>query len=88
MIIAAAQERWTALANQAMQKQGGGPPPPAGSSPAGPSAASVPSLPAGQLPLAAGNPPIGVAPMLQQGLAGAPEAEVAAQQADILSRQA
>jgi len=90
-IIATAQQRWTALANQAMQKQGGGPPPPMGepgSPPAGPSAASVPSLPAGQLPLAAGNPPIGVAPMLQQGLVGAPEAEVAAQQADILSRQA
>jgi hypothetical protein len=89
-VIAAAQERWTALANQAMQKQGGGPPPQGeqGSPPAGPSAASVPSLPAGQLPLAAGNPPIGVAPMLQQGLGGPPEAEVAAQQADILSRQA
>ena len=89
-IIAAAQERWTALANQAMQKQGGGPPPQGaqGGPPAGPSAASVPSLPAGQLPLAAGNPPIGVAPMLQQQMGGAPEAEVAAQQADILSRQA
>ena len=89
-IIAAAQERWIALANQAMQKQGGGAPPapmPAGGPSAGPGAASVPSLPPSQLPLAAGNPPIGVAPMLQQGLAGAPEAEVAAQQADILSRQ-
>jgi hypothetical protein len=41
----------------------------------------------GQLPLAAGNPPIGVAPMMQQQAGGAPEAEVAAQQADILSRQ-
>ncbi len=87
-IIAAAQERWTALANQAAQKQGGGAPPQAGGPPAGPSAASVPSLPPGQLPLAAGNPPIGVAPMLQQQMGGAPEAEVAAQQADILSRQA
>jgi len=86
-IIAAAQERWTALANQAAQKQGGGAPPQAGGPPAGPSAASVPSLPPGQLPLASGNPPIGVAPMLQQGLAGAPEAEVAARQADILARQ-
>jgi len=89
-IIAIAQERWTALANQAMQKQGGGAPPapaPAGGLPAGPGAASVPSLPPGQLPLASGNPPIGVAPMLQQQLAGAPEAEVAARQADILSRQ-
>ena len=87
-VIAAAQERWTSLANQATQKQGGGAPPQAGNPPAGPSAASVPSLPPGQLPLAAGNPPIGVAPMLQQQLAGAPEAEAAAQQADILSRQA
>ena len=87
-IIAAAQERWTALANQATQKQGGGAPPQAGSPPAGPSAASVPPLPPGQLPLAAGNPPIGVAPMMQQQAGGAPEAEVAAQQADILSRQA
>ena len=87
-IIAAAQERWTALANQAMQKQGGGAPPMAGNHPAGPSAASVPPLPPGQLPLAAGNPPIGVAPMLQQGLQVPSEAETAARQADILSRQA
>jgi hypothetical protein len=87
-IIAAAQERWTALANQATQKQGGGAPPPQGGNPpAGPSAASVPSLPPGQMPLAAGNPPIGVAPMMQQQMGGAPEAEVAAQQSDILSRQ-
>ena len=89
-IIAIAQERWTSLANQAMQKQGGGAPPaptPEGGLPAGPGAASVPSLPPGQLPLASGNPPIGVAPMLQQQLAGAPDAEVAARQADILSRQ-
>jgi len=86
--IAAAQERWMALANQATQKQGGGPPPQAGApAGAGPSAASVPQLSPSQLPLAANNPPIGVAPMLQQGLAGTPEAEVAAQQADILSRQ-
>ena len=89
-IIAIAQERWTSLANQAMQKQGGGAPPapaPTGGLPAGPGAASVPSLPPNQLPLAAGNPPIGVAPMLQQQLVGAPEAEVAARQADILARQ-
>lgn len=88
-IITIAQERWTSLANQAMQKQGGGAPPapPVGGPPAGPGAASVPSLPPGQLPLASGNPPIGVAPMLQQQLVGAPEAEVAARQADILSRQ-
>lgn len=88
-VIAIAQERWTSLANQAMQKQGGGAPPApsVGGLPAGPGAASVPSLPPGQLPLASGNPPIGVAPMLQQQLVGAPDAEVAARQADILSRQ-
>ena len=90
-IIAAAQERWTMLANQAQQKQGGGPPPmgaPAGAGPAsGPAAASVPNFPPGQLPLASGNPPIGVTNLLQQSLAGIPEEEQAAQQADILSRQ-
>jgi len=47
----------------------------------------VPPIPTGQLPLAANNPPIGVAPLMQQTLAGIPEAEVAARQADILSRQ-
>jgi len=89
-IIAMAQERWTALANQAMQKQGGGaPPPPApGAGPqSGPAAASVPSMPPSQLPLAASNPPIGVAPLMQQSLAGVPDEEAAARQADILSRQ-
>jgi hypothetical protein len=90
-IIAAAMERWTALANQAGQKQGGGPPQggaPAGAGPdGGPPAASVPNITPGQLPLASGNPPIGVTNLLQQNLAGIPEAEQSAQQADILSRQ-
>ena len=89
-IVAQAQERWTALANQAMQKQGGMVPPAPGAGPgvqSGPPAASVPPIPTGQLPLAANNPPIGVAPLMQQTLAGIPEAEVAARQADILSRQ-
>jgi len=93
-IVAAAQERWTALANQAMQKQGGGPPAPPGEMPGagpgpqgGPPAASVPNMPPGQLPLAASNPPIGVAPLMQQALAGVPDEEMAARQADILSRQ-
>ena len=91
-IIAQAQERWMALANQATQKQGGGapvPPPPPGAGPgqSGPAAASVPAIPPGQLPLASSNPPIGVAPMLQQQLAGIPDEEAAARQADILSRQ-
>jgi hypothetical protein len=91
-IIAAAQERWTALANQAAQKQGGMPPgapagPPQGGPGEGPQAASVPALPPGQLPLASGNPPIGVANLMQQTMAGTDEAEQAAQQADALSRQ-
>jgi hypothetical protein len=101
-VIAAAQARWTELANQAAQKQGGGPPsgampggpmgaPGAGGPPAppsqGPPAASVPALPPGQMPLASGNPPIGVANMVDQTLAGTDEAEQAALQADALSRQ-
>jgi hypothetical protein len=89
-IIDAAMERWTALANQAQQKQGAVPAvsAPTGAGPAsGPAAASVPTLTPGQLPLASGNPPIGVTNLLQQSLAGIPEAEQAAQQADILSRQ-
>ena len=93
-IIVAAQERWMALANQAGQKQGAPPgaapaaPPMPGAGPeGGPPAASVPNMPPSQLPLAAGNPPIGVAPLMQQALAGIPEEEVAARQADILSRQ-
>jgi hypothetical protein len=91
-IIAAAQERWTALANQAAQKQGGMPPgapagPPQGGPGEGPQAASVPALPPGQLPLASGNPPIGVANLMQQTMAGTDEAEQAALQADALSRQ-
>lgn len=90
-IIAAAMERWTMLANQAQQKQGGGPPQagaPTGAGPeSGPPAASVPNFSPGQLPLASGNPPLGVTNLLQESLAGTPEAEQSAQQADILSRQ-
>jgi len=89
-IIAQAQERWTALANQAMQKQGGMVPPAPAAGPGpqgGPPAASVPPIPTGQLPLAASNPPIGVAPLMMETMTGASEAEQAARQADILSRQ-
>jgi len=96
-IIAAAQQRWTELANQAMQKQGGGGMPGMPQAPAGPEgpvapsggppAASVPALPPGQLPLASGNPPIGVANLVGATMAGTDEAEQAAQQADMLSRQ-
>jgi hypothetical protein len=88
-IIAAAQQRWMQLASQAQQKQGGmvppmGPPAPGAGPAGGPPAASVPPMPPEQLPLAAGNPPIGVAPMMMDATN---ESEQAAQQADILSRQ-
>jgi hypothetical protein len=88
-VLAAANDRWIALANQATQKQGGGaPPPPDGApAPAAPPAASVPAMSPGQLPLAANNPPIGVTGMLQESMAGVPDAELAARQADTLSRQ-
>lgn len=88
-IVQIAFQRWTELANQAAQKQGAAMPPAgAGGAPqGGPAAASVPPIPPAQLPLAASNPPIGVAPLMQQQLAGVPTAERAAQQADILSRQ-
>lgn len=79
-VLAQANERWIALANQAVQKQqgpiptaptgvGGGSPGQVGAT------ASVPTIPPGQLPLASGNPPIGVAPLVQQTLAGSPDAE-------------
>jgi hypothetical protein len=96
MVVEAASERWIALANQSTQKQGGAPPgempgAPAlpGAGPAGgPPATSVPSVPSGQLPLASSNPPIGVAPLMQEAMSGGtPDAEYAARQADILSRQ-
>jgi len=87
-IIAAANQRWMMLAQQAAQKQGGmapgGPPAPGAGPAGGPPAASVPPMPPDQLPLAAGNPPIGVAPMMMDATN---EAEQAAQQADIQSRQ-
>jgi hypothetical protein len=109
-IIAKAQERWTALWNQAAQKQGGAPsggplgapggsvPPGGGASPPngmptpamapGAPAASVPAaIPPGQLPLAASNPPIGVAPLLTQMQAGTDEAEQNALLADAFSQQ-
>jgi hypothetical protein len=93
-VVEAAMERWNALANQAAQKQGGtmgggmpgGPsePPAVGS---GPVAASVPSLPPDMMPLAANNPPMGVAGMLNQGITGGSSdpVERAAQQADALT---
>lgn len=98
-VIAAAQQRWMELANQAAQKQGGGPPgqspggAPAGGlpqgppPPQGPPAASVPALPPGQMPLASSNPPIGVANIVDATMGGTDEAEQAALQADALSRQ-
>ena len=92
-VVEAAMERWNALATQAAQKQGGtmggmpgGPsePPAVGG---GPVAASVPSLPPAMMPLAANNPPMGVAGMLNQGVTGGSSdpVERAAQQADALT---
>ena len=95
-VIAAANERWTALANQAMQKQGGMPggpvPAPAGGPMGGPfpmiGGSPMPggtSSPAPQLPVASSNPPIGSAPAMMaaqmQGDSGLASAT------DTLSRQ-
>ena len=70
-------------AQQAQQKAGAAP---QGAAPmeGGPEAASVPSgISPENMPLASSNPPIGVASSME----GVPEAERAAQQADIMSRQ-
>jgi hypothetical protein len=87
-IIAAAQERWTALAGQAAQKQGAMAPPMGGAPPAGPGqSAGVPSFPAGQLPLASNNPPIGAVGALQEVQMGQSPDQMLAGQSDTLSRQ-
>lgn len=90
-VIEAANQRWIALANQAIRKQGGMPPtaglPSGGAPEGGPEAASVPNLPPNLLPLAQTNPPIGVTNMVQSGMSGISEAEQTAQAADALSRQ-
>lgn len=98
-VIAAADERWRALAAQAQQKAGvvgGGMPgmaPPGGGggggggAPGGPEAASVPNLPPNLMPLAATNPPIGVTNMVESSVSGIGEAERTAQAFDTLSRQ-
>jgi hypothetical protein len=87
-VIAQANERWVALAGQAAQKQGGAPPAAPGASPpaGGPmGGASVPSqMPPMSMPLAANNPPMGVVDSLQESPL---ENEMAARQADALSRQ-
>jgi len=89
-VIAAANERWIALANQAAQKSGAmmQPMPGGGGAPeGGPPAASVPPLPPNLMPLASTNPPIGVTNLIASGMNGTPEAEQTAQAADALSRQ-
>ena len=89
-VIALANQRWTELANQAMQKQGGAPAAPAGGEPAtsAGAAASVPAMPPGQLPLAATNPPIGVTGVMQgQPPAADNEGERLARMSDVLSMQ-
>jgi hypothetical protein len=89
-IIEAANARWLELANQAAQKQGAPAEedPGAGAPPqAGPAAASVPSIPPDRLPLAAGNPAMGVADMVQAQSMGTPDDELAARLADAASGQ-
>lgn len=87
-VIAQANERWIALAGQATQKQGGAPPAAPGASPPadGPmGGASVPSqMPPMSMPIAANNPAMGVVDSLQESPL---ENEMAARQADALSRQ-
>ena len=93
-IVAAAQERWVALANQAAQKQGAMVPPAAiqqgapgaGVVPQG-AAPSAPPLSPATVPLPTANPPIGGVDIMQQQMMGVPEEEIAARQADILSLQ-
>lgn len=86
-VIAVANERWIALANQAMQKAGAVPQGAPGAPQAGPAAASVPALPPSLMPLAPNNPPIGVTNLVQSGMTGMSESEQTAQVADSLSRQ-
>ena len=84
-VIAQANERWIALANQATQKQGGAPPAAPAEMGGMSGAPSVPSaLPPETLPLAANNPAMGVVDSLQESPL---ENELAARQADALSRQ-
>jgi len=88
-IIAAAQQRWSDLANQATAKQGGGPPPML----AAPSGGSGPGLsaPSPQTqPLATGSPSAGSAPPLGGPMApgmGATQQQDAAQQFEGVSPQ-
>lgn len=85
-VIAAAEERWMALAQQAQQKlaqqQGPMPGMPSGMPEEGQgeagAALNASALPQGQVPLAAANPPIGAAQVVSQILGGTPDAEQAA----------
>jgi hypothetical protein len=86
-VIEAANARWIELAGQASQKQGAAPGAEEGGAPGGPpqggpAAASVPPIPPTQLPLAAGNPAMGVADMVQAQMMGTPDDEMAARAAD------
>ena len=91
-VLAAANERWIALAQQAQQKQQGPIPgapsgaPGSGQGNAG-TAASVSALPPSQVPLASSNPPIGAAPVVSQMLGGSPDAEQIARMQESLTPQ-
>ncbi len=85
-VIAAAQERWMMLAEQAQQKmaqqQGPMPGAPGGAPDGGqgnPSLAqNASALPPSQVPLSTSNPPTGATQLLTQVLSGTPDAEQAA----------
>jgi hypothetical protein len=85
-VIAAAQERWMMLAQQAQQKmvqqQGPMPGAPGGAPDGGqgnPSLAqNASALPPSQVPLSSSNPPTGATQLLTQVLSGTPDAEQAA----------
>jgi hypothetical protein len=91
-VLAAANERWIALAQQAQQKQQGPiPGAPSGAPGSGQgnadTAASVSALPPSQVPLASSNPPIGAAPVVSQMLGGSPDAEQIARMQESLTPQ-
>lgn len=87
-VVAAADERWKALANQAAQKSGGQPAAPA---PGAPAPKVGPSLPASVQPFPATNPGIAAAPASVMGnpnapLLGGSDAHMAGQAFDLQPR--
>lgn len=75
-IIAAAQQRWSDLAQQALEKTGGAMPPSPAGGPGGPPA--VPPNTPGTQPLASANPSIGASPLGTTPMTGTPSDQEAA----------